>query len=283
MALTNLVAYRGAYTTAIVVAYLQEAGCVRVNLRDEDWRLLHDRQVYLERWHSDVVLGDPVALSALECVRLPQPPRVLVSSVMSLSDGLTSQLVARYGSPVLDLYALTEAGIVAVKTAGGHRVLPHDLYVEILDENDEPCPAGCRGEVTLTGGRNPFLPLLRYRTGDFAALAWQDGQALLIGLEGRQPVAFATSSGRVIHSMEITRALRPLQLVQFHLWQDAQGHFDFGYRGAVDPDQLRSLLLDVLGPSTSLEITTIAPHSTPRKIHQYLSHCASPLAEAQRR
>ena len=65
-----------------------------------------------------------------------------------------------YGVPVVDLYALTEAGIVAVGTDGEFEILPHDLYVEVLDEHDQPCPPGVRGEVALTGGRNPFCPLL---------------------------------------------------------------------------------------------------------------------------
>jgi len=71
---------------------------------------------------------------------------------------------------VLEVYALTEAGIIAVKSDRGHAILPHDLYVEVLDDDGVPCPEGVRGEVTLTGGRNPFLPLLRFRTGDFASL-----------------------------------------------------------------------------------------------------------------
>ena len=172
------------------------------------------------------MLGDPQAFAALEHIGIERPPQVLVSCIMHLSDALAAQLAARYGCPVIDLYALTEAGIVAVRSPHGHAILPHDLYVEILDEHDEPCPPGVRGEITLTGGRNPFLPLLRYRTGDFASLAWHDGRPTLVGLEGRRPVCFP-SGDRIVHSMEVTRLLRKFPLAQYQLHQDEEGGFRF--------------------------------------------------------
>jgi phenylacetate-CoA ligase len=270
MALTNLVAYRGAYTTAIVITYLEEAGCIRVNLCDEDWRDPEHCRAYLDRWHAPVMLGDPLAFAALERTRIAQAPRVMISSVMTLSDALASDLSARYGSQVIDLYALTEAGIVAMKTPAGHRILPPDLYVEILDEHDAPCPPGMRGEITLTGGRNPFAPLLRYRTGDFAALSWDGGHPVLIGLEGRQPVLYVTSRGRTVHSMEISRALRSLPLVQFRMNQDERGLFQLFYRGHVDSDALRAAMSEVLGADEPLDIDEL-PVDLPRqrKLRQF--------------
>ena len=162
------------------------------------------------------MLGDPQAFAALEEIGIERPPQVLVSCIFEMSDAFAARLSARYGCPVIDLYALTEAGIVAVKTPHGHALLPPDLYVEILDEHDQPCPPGCVGEITLTGGRNPFLPLLRYRTGDYASLAWFDGRPTLVGLEGRRPVCFPTGD-RVVHSMEVTRLMRKFPLAQFQL------------------------------------------------------------------
>jgi phenylacetate-CoA ligase len=271
MALSNVVAYRGAYTTAIVMAYLEEAGCIRVNLVPDAWRTPHDASQYLDRFWSPVMLGDPQAFAALANVDIQRPPQVLVSSIMHLSDGLANQLTARYGCPVIDLYALTEAGIVAVKTERGHRVLPHDLYVEILDEHDEACPAGVRGEITLTGGRNPFLPLLRYRTGDYASLAWHDGHATLVGLEGRQPVCFPTTTG-VVHSMEVTRLVRQFPIVRYQLYQDAVGGFTFSYRGFADASELKAALFELLEKPARLEIAELpAALSDKQKSTVYVS------------
>ncbi len=276
MALTNITAYRGAYTTAIVVAYLEEAGCIRVNLGPEAWRHPKDCPTYLDRFWAPVMLGDPAAFSALTQIDIQRPPEVLVSCIIQLSDAFAEQLAAKFGAQVVDLYALTEAGIVAVKTSHGHAILPHDIYVEVLDEHDEPCPAGVVGEVTLTGGRNPFLPLLRYRTGDFASLAWHHGRATLIGLEGRRPVCFPTAD-RVVHSMEVTRLLRRYPLVQYQLRQDEQGDFRFAYRGAVDPQELRNALFELLGKPRWLSIEELsAPAVGQRSMPVYQSlHPAS--------
>lgn len=258
MGLINVAAYPGAYTTAIVVSYLDEAGCIRVNLRDDDWRAPGDCRRFLDAWDAPVMLGDPLAFDELNRIGINRPPQVLVSSIATLSDAFTGALAERYGCAVLDLYALTEAGIVAVKTPQGHAIVPPDLYVEILDEHDQPCPPGVRGEVTLTGGRNPFGPLLRYRTGDFASLAWHDGRPVLQQLEGRQPVVFRAADGRLVHSMEVSRRLRRFPLVQFTLRQDAGGQFEFRYRGAADRDELLRELAGLLGRECALSLAALA-------------------------
>lgn len=106
---------------------------------------------------------------------------------------------------------MNEAGPVAVADpqAGGHVLLQHTLYVEILDEAGQPVPTGTRSEVTLTGGFNVCLPLLRYRTGDYAALRFYNDEVILDGLQGRPPVRFRTPAGEWLNNIEITHALRP--------------------------------------------------------------------------
>ena len=226
-----------------------------------------------------MVIGDPISLAQLAQVRLERPPRVLISSIMTLTEGLAEQLRARYGCPVLDLYALTEAGIVAVRTPEGHAILPPDLHVEILDEHDEPCPPGVRGEIVLTGGRNPFAPLLRYRTGDFAALRWHLRGPILVGLEGRLPVQFFTRDGRVVHSMEVARLVRPFPLFQFRLHQEADGSFHFGYLGPVEPETMRDALAELLGTAQSIRVDLL-PEFAPgtRKVREFSSDFESPTA-----
>jgi hypothetical protein len=78
--------------------------------------------------------------------------------------------------------------------------------VEILDASGNPCPAGVSGEVTVTRGDNA---LLRYRTGDHAALDWVAGEPVLVGLDGREPVLFRAENGRWVNSIEFTHLLSP--------------------------------------------------------------------------
>jgi phenylacetate-CoA ligase len=272
VALTHIAAYRGAYTTAIVIAYLREAGCVRVNLHPEVWNHPHDCRTYLDRYAAPVMLGDPQAFESLAGVRIERPPRAMVSSIAHLSDALSADLTRRYGCPVLDVYALTEAGIVAVRTPQGHAVLPHDLHVEVLDEHDQPVPDGGRGEVVLTGGRNPYLPLLRYRTGDFAALARQAGRPVLIELEGRRPVVFPVGGDRVVHCMEVTRLLRRFPFSQYQLHQDEDGGFRFSYRGHVSEDEFLPALHELLSHPRTFTVETLSGDGgTRRKVDVYRS------------
>lgn len=233
VALHHFAAYPDAFTTAIVVSYLDEAGCIRVNLDPSAWRNPNDCVSYLQHWQAPIWLGDPVAFGALERLELAQPPQAILSSILQLSDGYARHLRERYGCPVLDFYAMTEAGLVAVRDESGHRILPPDLFVEILDDAGNRCAPGVRGEITLTGGRNPFLPLLRYRTGDYAALQIVGGHRILLDLIGRDPVEYLAESGEVVHSMQITRLMRRFPVRRYELKPVTNG-YEVELAGDVD-------------------------------------------------
>lgn len=270
--ITNVASYRGAFTTAIVVAYLKEAGCVRVNLHPSAWRSPEDRTAFINQWQSPIWLGDPIAFADFTKIETSYKPRAIVSSIMSMNPTLATQLSETYECPVLDLYAMTEVGIVAVNSHLGHEVLPHDLYVEIVDQKGEPVPDGVRGEVTVTCNRNPYMPLLRYRTGDFASIVRIGTRTILAGLEGRSPVMFPLPSGRVVHSMEVTRLMREHPLLQYRLIQNKDGGFDFGFRGWVDRDKLRQQLRELLEHPTSFQFGELEPSTTPgQKVCEYRS------------
>ncbi|PYS33982.1 MAG: capsule biosynthesis protein CapK, partial [Acidobacteria bacterium] len=120
---------------------------------------------------------------------------------MLLSRGLRRRLEERFDCPVLDVYSLNEAGPVAVfdSAAAGHVLLQPMLYIEILDSAGHPLNVGERGEITLTGGFNFCLPLLRYRTGDYASLSFEVETPALVGLSGRAPVRFRVANGEWIN------------------------------------------------------------------------------------
>src|SRR5207253_1522693 len=73
--------------------------------------------------------------------------------------------------PIVEAYGLTELGLVASECArGGGLHLDGDVIAEVVDEDGEPVPDGHIGHLVLTSLRNDPLPLIRYRTGDLAAL-----------------------------------------------------------------------------------------------------------------
>jgi phenylacetate-CoA ligase len=154
----------------------------------------------------------------------------------------------------------------------GHEVLPHDLHVEVLDKEGNVCDPGVRGEITLTGGRNPFLPLLRYRTGDWASLNFDGAVPVLVGLEGRAPVVFRARGGQLVNNIDVTQVLQQLALPQFTLHQSADGALTFRARGTdMSHEALREALLGLFGPDQPLSIEDLPEQAGGDKVIPYTS------------
>lgn len=223
------------YTFVSAFAQLEHAAFVKLNLEPDDWRNPQDRRLFLQSIDAELLTGDPLAFSELLRLAPKIAPKALLSTAMSLSPALRDQLAAQFACPVVDVYSMNEAGPIAFATPAGFVPLAPDLTVELLHPDGKACAAGERGEVTLTGGRNPFLPLLRYRTGDYAARGVDaNGKLVLEGLEGREPVVFRGAEGRVVNNIDVTWALREFALAQFTLLQRKDGSLRLRGRG-VEP------------------------------------------------
>lgn len=212
------------FTYVSVTPTMGESGLAKINLHLDDWRAPDDRAAYLDALAPEIIAGDPISFTELLTIPLTTRPRALMSVSMLLLPALRARLEQRFGCPVLDIYSLNEVGPVAVfdADAGGHVLLQDRLYVEILDRAGNPLPPGQRGEITLTGGFNFCLPLLRYRTGDFASLAWGVDAPVLVGLSGRSPVRYL-ASGKWINNIDVTHALKHLPIPHFSVHQQADG------------------------------------------------------------
>jgi phenylacetate-CoA ligase len=260
VALALVSAHRRTFTYAAVSSYLDEAGFVKISLHPDEWHAPADRVKFLNDCAPQIYTGDPVALMALAELPLTHRPKALVSSAMTLLPGLKKELEAHFGCPVLDVYSMNESRFIAVAGARGWEIVPHDLYVEILDDAGQPCAPGTRGEITLTGGRNPFLPLLRYRTGDFAALDFSGDAPLLIDFTGRPPVFFLSADGRVVPGVDINNALREFPLAQFALRQRADHSLTLQARGnRVDFAALEAALRQLFGAEQAVTVEEFPP------------------------
>ncbi len=249
---------RRTYTYASVLSYLGGAGFAKINLNPDDWRDPADRAGYIDACRPEVFTGDPLSFAVLADLPVQHQPKALISTAMQLLPGLRQQLEARFQCPLIDLYAMHEAGPIAAATPAGHVLLQPRLYVEILDAGGRPCGPGERGEITLTGGFNAFLPLLRYRTGDFASLAWAGGWPALAGLEGRPPVTFHGAAGQAINNIDVTGALRPFALPAFQLHQAAGGGLRLAAPPAsAAPEALRAALRELFGAAQAIDIVPL--------------------------
>ena len=265
-------------TYASLSTYLEGAGILKINLNPTDWNKSGDAQKYLEKYNPEILTGDPIAFMALLDLKVELTPKALISSAMKLTDGTKQKLENYFKCPVIDLYSMTECRNIAYATAIGHQVIRPDLYLEIFDPyKDMALPYGERGELVVTGGSNPFLPLIRYRTGDFCSLKIENGIPFLVGLEARKPVLFFTKSGEKINTIDISNRLSHLPLAGFKIHQTKAKRIEFvGYCNEIDTKIITELLLIIFKNDIDLQvdIQKISQNNTVEKT-QYSSELQS--------
>lgn len=234
LGLVNLVDQRQAFTYASAMTGFRRAEGVpaptmaRVNLDPGAWHRAGDRERFLAAQDPQVVSSSPLPLLALAQLAqdgLDLHPAALVNGAAHLSDVARSRLHATWGVPVVDLYGLRETGAVAARTDGGPFVVVagRRVWVEVLDERGAPVPEGVRGEVVVTVDENPYLPLLRYRTGDRASLVRRGTRTELHGLEGRSPVRYLRPDGAWVPSVDAAQQLQSHGMAAWQLHQEADG------------------------------------------------------------
>jgi phenylacetate-CoA ligase len=269
------------YTYATYSPLLNDAGIVKINLHPSQWRNPTDAALFLNDLQPQVYTGTPLAFAELAKLPITATPLALVSTSMALNEGLRTMLEMRFNCPVIDMYSMNESGAIAIRSdlrgrkqredpeGLAYTLLQPRLFVETLDTEGNPTPPGQRGEITLTGGFNRFLPLLRYRTGDYAALHYEGDVPYLVGLEGRPPVLFRALDGHLINNIDVSISLRPYTIAQYHLHQFADGTLRLRLRdSAVDEDIIRDVLLGLFGMHQPL---TIEPLVEEGKVIQYTS------------
>jgi phenylacetate-CoA ligase len=250
------------YTFASVSSYLDGAAFAKINLNPADWNAATDPVAFFDDCAPEIVTGDPWALEQLAALPLKTRPRGILSSATLLLPALRDRLRQRFDCPVIDVYSMNETGPIAFalpdSDADEHEILPYNLFVEILDEAGQSLPPGTRGEIVVTGGINPFLPLVRYRTGDFGAIIFREGVPRLVGIERRKPVVFERADGQPVASISVTVALFRTPLPFFSLHQTRDGALTF--RTRCDPaveQQVRHTLGGIFG-ATPLQFEQVS-------------------------
>ena len=75
------------------------------------------------------------------------------------------------GIPVINEYGAAELGLIAFQNTKNEWILNNeDLFVEILDDNNNPLPNGETGRIVITALYNKAHPFIRYDIGDIGAL-----------------------------------------------------------------------------------------------------------------
>lgn len=246
------------YTYAAVLTGWREAGFAKLNLRQTEWPKEGSQRRYLDAFAPRLLTGDPISFAEMLRMDLPAEPLALVSTSVAMSPQLKTRLSQKYRAPVIDWYSLVETGPIGYICPRGdsYHVLPHDIHVEVVRPDGTVCAPSERGEITVTGGRNPYAPLVRYRTGDwgrleYSACACGDPAPRILDLEGRTPLLIRSADGTPVSTVDLSRILREHPLLLHEFTQHADGSCELAYRPVPgqypDPETMKADLRRVLG------------------------------------
>ncbi len=213
-------------TCATVVTSWGGAGFIKINLKSSEWPHAGAADEYSHAMNPFFLNGDPISFAEMLKQGISYRPKAIISTAVAMAAGLKKELREFYRCPVIDWYSSNETGPIAYTCPedDGFHILPHDIYIEIAGPDGNPLPHGERGEIVITGGRNPFLPLLRYRMGDFGYIdispcSCGDPMPRIRGLEGRIPVLLRKGDGSLINPVDISQSLKRFSYVQHRFIQ----------------------------------------------------------------
>lgn len=257
MALAHLVHQRQAFTYVSVISSFEQSAMVRLNLDHAAWPDETSRARFLAEANPQVISGNPSSLNELlagDLIGIVRPLAIF-SGAMALSAPLRAALEAAFDAPVFDIYGLHETRPIAVRTDDGpFRVLDRRVVVESLDGDGIPVPEGELGELVVTAGENPLLPLVRYRTGDYGRLiALPDGGVGIADLEGRDHTRFLAADGRLVNCVDLTQQLQAHGARGWSIRQQADGSITTRIAGG-DGDAVHAALRALLGQTVTIEV-----------------------------
>jgi phenylacetate-CoA ligase len=250
----------------------------------------------LRRYGVRYAVGYPSALDALAQFATEQGfpcPRldVVVSNAEPLFPYQRERIAAVFRSPVRDTYGMVEIACAASECASGSLHLwPEVGVAEVLrDSSRDPEAPGQQGRLVSTGLLNADMPLVRYVTGDRAALgrraaACACGRTLpeLQAVEGRSDDVLVTADGRRIGRLDPVFK-SGVRIREAQIIQDAVGAVrvlvvpapGFGPR---DAHQIQEALSERLGSGMQVTIERVpaVPRTAAGKFRAVVSRVVLP-------
>ena len=132
---------------------------------------------WLLRENPDYLVSYPSNLMALAAVcektgHRPSRLRQVITVGETVTDVMRKTIRAAWGVPVTDSYTCEETGYLALQCPDHehYHVQSENVYLEVVDDNGDPCRVGEVGRVLVTSLHNFASPLIRYELGDYAEM-----------------------------------------------------------------------------------------------------------------
>lgn len=159
------------------------------------------------------------------------PPAAIITTAGTLEPEIRTYLERIFKTKVLNQYGSREVGGIACECMKQHglHIFEWRQFIEVLDQQDKPCPPGKEGEIVITCLENFAMPLIRYRIGDTGIPGTCDyscgyNLSVLKSLTGRVTDHFILKDGTLVHGEYFTH------LFYFQSWvkkfQVVQKDFD---------------------------------------------------------
>ena len=147
------------------------------NLSDEflETVLIHFRKKkfeYINGYTSSIVLfAKFLEKKNIKLIEVCPTLRVCIVTSEMLFDDDKLLMETQFGIPIVNEYGASELDLIAFQNQKNEwQVNAETLFVEILDENNQPVPYGTEGKIVITSLFNRAHPFIRYEIGDTGIL-----------------------------------------------------------------------------------------------------------------
>jgi len=207
---------------------------------------------YINGYTSSIVLFAKF-LQAKNIILKDLCPTLKVCMVTSemLFDADKKLLEAQFGIPVVNEYGASELDLIAFQNPQDEwQVNSETLFVEILDENNQPVPHGTEGRIVITALYNKAHPFIRYDIGDVGILDEKSTfkKPLLKKLIGRTNDVAVLPSGKKSPGLTFYYVTKSIieddgNVKEFIIRQTKMDAFEIDYVSseALTPEQIKGI------------------------------------------
>jgi phenylacetate-coenzyme A ligase PaaK-like adenylate-forming protein len=151
----------------------------RVNIHESFWKSPKETVNYIAEKSPLVLCGMPTTLEMLADYMLMYPaaspimPKAIITKSELLLPETRLKLRKVFGAPVFNTYGLTEVGGVVASECpahSGYHINVEDYIVETVKPDGTPSGHEKEGELVITNLYHYHVPVIRYRTHDFATI-----------------------------------------------------------------------------------------------------------------
>ncbi|MEP0478575.1 MAG: phenylacetate--CoA ligase family protein, partial [Nonlabens sp.] len=189
------------------------------------------------------------------------------------------------GIPVINEYGASEVGLIAMQNAQGNfEVNQQNLYVEVVDNNNQPVPDRTIGRILVTDLYNLAHPIIRYEIGDLGSLeTLKNGTRILKDLQGRTSDIARLPSGKIVPGLTfyyVTKTVikEDVDILEFVVIQKKSDAFEIQYVSKSEintsvKENIQNAMDEYLESGLSLKFTRleVLDRSKRGKLKQFMS------------